>query len=246
VRYRNSVVVPLAALGMAIGQPALAAEPDRWQYEITPYLLGAAMNGTAGVKGLTVPVDASFSDILENLDAGLMGLVTAQKGRWTFMLEGVYMNLGAERSGPVAGVVSANVDTKLYIGQGSIGYRLLDDGTRLDLMGGLRWTKLSADIDLVGPNNSVSVGSDDSWTDAVVGVRVLHPVADSVALLGYADVGAGGSDLTWQVVAGVNWEFAKGFTLKAGYRHMYWDYEDGGTVWDMSASGPYLGLGIRF
>jgi hypothetical protein len=202
---------------MAIGQPALAAEPDRWQYEITPYLLAAAMDGTAGAKGITVPVDASFSDILENLEGGLMGLFTAQKGRWTFMLEGVYINLGAELSGPVAGVVSANVDTKL-----------------------------SADLDLVGPGNSISVGSDDNWTDAVVGVRVLHPVADNVELLGYADVGAGGSDLTWQVVAGVNWEFAKGFTLKAGYRHMYWDYEDGGTVWDMSASGPYLGLGIRF
>ena len=25
-----------------------------------------------------------------------------------------------------------------------------------------------------------------------------------------------------------------------------WDYEDDGSVWDMAASGPYLGLGIRF
>jgi opacity protein-like surface antigen len=246
VQFRDPILASLAVLGLSIGQPALAAESDRWQYEITPYLLGAALDGTAGVKGLSVPVDASFSDILENLEGGLMGLFTAQKGRWTVMLEGVYMNLGAELSGPVAGVVSANVDTKLYIGQGSVGYRLVDDTTRLDLVGGLRWTKLSADIDLAGPTNSFSVGSDDSWTDAVVGVRVLHQVADNVELLGYADVGAGGSDLTWQVVAGVNWEFAKGFTLKAGYRHMYWDYEDGGTVWDMSASGPYLGLGIRF
>jgi hypothetical protein len=27
---------------------------------------------------------------------------------------------------------------------------------------------------------------------------------------------------------------------------MYWDYEEDGTVWDIAASGPYLGLGIQF
>jgi hypothetical protein len=35
-------------------------------------------------------------------------------------------------------------------------------------------------------------------------------------------------------------------STKAGYRYLSWDYEDNGIVWGMVASGPYLGLGIRF
>jgi opacity protein-like surface antigen len=59
-------------------------------------------------------------------------------------------------------------------------------------------------------------------------------------------VGAGGSDLTYQVIAGANWEFSEGYTAKVGYRILSWDYENNGTVWDMTASGMYMGLGIRF
>ena len=96
------------------------------------------------------------------------------------------------------------------------------------------------------PGGTRSASGSESWTDAVVGALVNHPVADNVSLVGYADVGGGGSDLTYQVIAGANWEFNKGYTAKFGYRLLDWDYEEDGTVWDMTASGPYLGLGIRF
>lgn len=243
---RKAAVLSLACLGLAISQPSPAAETDGWQYEVTPYLLAAAMDGTVGVQADTIPVDASFSDIWDHLDAGFMGVFTAQKGPWSFALEGVYMKLEDEVTGPVLGVVSADVTNAMYIAQGTVGYRVLDEKTKLDLLGALRWTKLDMEIDIVGPLTTRSVSGDESWTDAVAGVRVLHPAADNVTLLGYADVGGGGSDLTYQFMGGVNWEFAKDFTAKAGYRYLSWDYEDNGIVWDMVASGPYLGLGIRF
>ena len=99
---------------------------------------------------------------------------------------------------------------------------------------------------VVLPGGTKSAGGSEDWTDGVVGVRVLHPVSENVSLLGYADVGAGGSDLTYQLIAGVNWEYAKDFTAKAGYRVVDWDYENGLTVWDMQSSGMYLGLGFKF
>jgi hypothetical protein len=33
---------------------------------------------------------------------------------------------------------------------------------------------------------------------------------------------------------------------KPGFRHMHWDVEEDGFVSDMTASGPCLGLSIRF
>jgi opacity protein-like surface antigen len=62
----------------------------------------------------------------------------------------------------------------------------------------------------------------------------------------YADLGGGGSSTTYHVLAGANWTLNDRFTTKAGYRYVYLNYEDDGVVWDISASGPSLGLGIAF
>jgi hypothetical protein len=253
-------VLALACLGLPPAQ-GLAAESGGWQFEATPYLFASGLDGTVGVSGFTTEVDASFSDILENLDGGFMGLFTARKGPWLVGLEGVYMRLEGDVSRTVTGpggVVSVDgrldVTNKLYVVQGSAGYRVLDDRTKVNLVGAARWTKLDADLTVevqftpgvVFPGGSLSANGSESWTDFVVGAQVVHPLSDTVALYGYADIGAGGSDLTYQLVGGVNWEFARNFTAKAGYRHLYWDYEDDGVVWDMAANGLYLGLGIRF
>ena len=96
------------------------------------------------------------------------------------------------------------------------------------------------------PGGAFSAGEDESWWDAVIGARVVHPLSSQWSLVGYADVGGGESDLTYQASLGAIWSLNERFTVKGGYRYLSWDYEDGGTVWDMEVSGPYLGLGIAF
>jgi opacity protein-like surface antigen len=64
----------------------------------------------------------------------------------------------------------------------------------------------------------------------------------------YADIGGfgAGSDITYQALAGVSWQYSETFAANAGYRYFYQDYENDGFVWDMAAHGFYAGLGIRF
>lgn len=257
-KYCMAILTILCATSFS--QASASKKTDQWQYEITPYLLTAGIEGTAGVRGFNTDLDASFSDIIDNLDMGFMGLFVARKGPWSFGLDGVYIDLDNESTTPVkgpAGFRSGNgkldVSSTMYIAQGTVGYRLVDGKTMLDGFGALRYTKLDLDMDVAIQfdepkpfDGADSADGSENWLDAVIGLHVLHSVSDKVALLGYLDIGGGGSDLTYQLMAGVNWEFSKGYTAKLGYRHLYWDYEDGGFVWDMTAKGPYLGLGIRF
>jgi hypothetical protein len=261
MQHTKITALSLAVLGLGVSHIGNAAEGDAWQYEVTPYFLAAGLEGKAGIRGVTADVDASFSDILDHFDSGFMGIFSARKGPWSYILEGVYFKLEDQLSKTVTGPfgqVSVNgaleLTSKMYIYQGTVGYRVLDGTTTVDLLGALRYTKLEADVNvvittvpaIVFPGGATSAGGSESWTDAVVGVYVVHPVSDNIALVGYADVGAGGSDLTYQVIAGANWEFSEGYTAKVGYRILSWDYENNGTVWDMTASGMYMGLGIRF
>ena len=261
MQHMKISTLSLAVVCLGSSQAGHAVESDAWQYEVTPYIMTAGLDGTAGVRGVTSDIDMSIGDVLDDLEMGFMGMFTARKGPWMYGLEGVYFKLGSEGAKSVTGpfghvTVNGALDltSKMYIYQGTVGYRVLDDITTVDLIGGLRYTKLDVDMTvtitttpgIVFPGGARSASGSESWTDAVVGAIVHHPVSDNVSLLGYADVGGGGSDLTYQLIVGADWEFSKGYTAKAGYRLLDWDYEEDGTVWDMTASGPYLGLGIRF
>ena len=137
------------------------AQSGKWQFEITPYFLAAAMNGETGAGGITTDIDMSFEDIWNNLDLGLMGIFEARKGRWIFSLDAVYFRLKDEETsswtGPlgkvtVDGAVEATLTQQLY--QGTVGYRAVDGKTKLDFTGGVRYTIVDNDFDLTLSTNN--------------------------------------------------------------------------------------------
>jgi hypothetical protein len=93
-----------AAILMAAAVPARAQAParqtaamdDQWHFNLAPYFYMAGVQGDVGVANLPpVTVDASFSDILENLDVGLQARFEARRNRFGFGADVVWMNLGA-------------------------------------------------------------------------------------------------------------------------------------------------------
>jgi opacity protein-like surface antigen len=132
---------------------------------------------------------------------------------------------------------------------------VLNEQTKVDVIGAVRYTRLDTDLNLVVttgspllPDGSRSISGKQNWWDPVIGVRVLHPLNEEWTLVGYADVGGfgAGSDITYQFLGGVNWQFSKSVSAKFGYRYLYQDYVNDDFVWDMAASGFYLGFGFRF
>jgi opacity protein-like surface antigen len=259
---RVVVIGCVTAIAMSSMTPACAADAadDRWQFELSPYLFAAGLDGTTGIGGVRADVEIDFDDFIEHLDSGLMGSFEVRRGRWGILLDGVYVDVGGERSrswqGPLGiGSLTGELDVgaTLQIYQLSAGYRFGEEMT-LDLIGGARYTRLDIDLDLVTttggllPGGRRSLSADESWWDPVVGARTLIPFAQHWSAVLYGDIGGFGvgSDITYQVAAGVNWRLSKHLSAKAGYRYLYQDFEDNGFVWDGAAHGPYLGIGIQF
>lgn len=252
-------------LGLALAALATAARAenaDDWQFEVTPYVFGAGLRGTTGVGPITADVDSSFGDILKHFDGGFMAAAEARKGPWILAFDGVYFRLKdqATRSwqGP-AGIGSATGDLEATVSQLvyqlAVGYRVVDTSTaKLDAIGAARYTRLDTDLNLVTttgpllPGGTRSVSGSADWWDPVIGFRVIVPFAEHWSFMGYGDVGGFGvgSKITYQAIVGVNWEFAKSFTAKLGYRYMYQDYDKNNFLWDIAAHGAYVGLGIAF
>src|SRR5690554_5933453 len=100
---KQRLVLSLALLVVSASQTAFATDSDTWQFEVTPYVFAAGMNGTVGVRGVTSQANKSFGDILGSLDQGFMGLAMASRGPWTYSLEAVYMKLGDDSVKSVTG-----------------------------------------------------------------------------------------------------------------------------------------------
>ena len=237
-----------------------AEDPDRWKFEITPYLFASSLNGTVGLRGVEADVDMPFEDIFERLDKALMLFGTAEKGNWIYVFDGMYIKLEDEAAsswtGPLGntntGQLKVNLKEELY--SFSAGRNLLAQGpAKLHLMGVARYTNIEPQLSLsvttggsLLPSGARTVSGSYDWWDAAIGLRFVTPFAEKWDFQAYGDVGAGGSDLSYQFLAGVNWRFGNTFSAKFGYRYLRQDYSKDDFKYDMAMSGLFAGLGIRW
>jgi opacity protein-like surface antigen len=243
----------LVVTGAILAAPAFAADAppkqDAWQFDATPYLWFAGLDGDVKIGNLpTGGVEASFSDIASSLHFAAMGAFEGRKNRWGFLVDAMYIDLSDSTSTPkglLFGDVDVSVRQQLYTGLAS--YRVLDGNVAVDVFAGPRYVSIATDLNLTsgaaaGRAKSASV----SWWDGLGGARVVWRVHKNWLLTGFADVGGGGTKLTWEALAGAGYEFNKLVSVKFGYRYLSIDYDTTELVYDMAMAGPYAGVGFRF
>jgi opacity protein-like surface antigen len=221
---------------------------DGWKFSGAAYLWAAGVEGTDAAGD---DIDVSFSDVLEDLDGGLMGILAAQKGRWTLLADVLYLSIHQETSSTanLIGIpAKIDVDVKLdgFVSTFGVAYRVIDDDmTRLDLLAGARYFKLDLDFDADVGAGKIKYSDSEDTLDGIIGTQVLVDLSERWYLSCYADVGAGDSKLTWQAWPGVGYRLEK-VDVVAGYRHLKWETDDGDTIDDLGFKGPTLGVKFRF
>ena len=253
-----AIVLSLLAAVVMMAAPATAqtqattTQESQWQFEITPYLWVAGIEGDVrSGRFSSGGVEASFSDIFQDLNGAFMGAFEARKGRWGILLDTMYLNISGTEDTPDRGI--GDVDVKLKAGIYSLAgaYRVVEKPFALDVLAGVRYITVSADLDIepgkypqIMQGRSVS-DSMYKW-DGFAGMRAILPLSENWSMVGYFDFGAGNSNWTFQAIAGINYQISKNFVIKGGYRYFMIDAEDSAFVYDVKIGGPYLGLGIRF
>jgi hypothetical protein len=226
----------------------LPLQAEDWTHEIAPYVWGAGMDGTTGLGGVSADVDASFGDILDNLELGLMGMYRGTRDRFSVTIDAVYMGLGATGRGP-GDLVKADVDMDQAALEVDLGYEVLE---HLTVFGGLRYNDLSVEVETSGPLGRQSVDGDENWVDPVVGALYVLPFAEQWSATFRGDIGGFGigSDFAWQGLASLRWQASPSFGVLAAYRYISMDYESGSGsksfTYDMAMSGPALGVVFTF
>ena len=248
------------------------AKADPWQLSITPYLWAVALKGDLGVGRIDANVDASFDDILDNLNGALMLEAELRKGRFGVISDTIYANLednAATGEDRLKIDATANLLIQSLAGTYRVGtWQLAELGAAgplsvtVDPYAGARYTYLDTELkgklDLpdFGIDAHRQVEGDEHWVDPIVGVRTGWTLGERWSLVLAGDVGGISTSDQYSAeafgLAGYRFGLfgENNATVLAGYRVLKQKYENGDGRsrfdWDMTIHGPIVGLKITF
>ena len=249
------------------GEEATNLSKD-WEIRFMPYAWIPTLNAKSTINGVTGNVKLNPWDVIDNLDFAMMGRMEVWKNKWGFSFDGVFLNLGASESfqGQI-GSVDVGADVRVGMADFALMNRLFeksfgDDNQQkltFEPYGGLRYGYLRQKVDLNVdiPNLGSSgrtFGTSEDWVEPFVGGRLIWDLNKKIALNVRGDAGGFGignaSDLTWQIVGGMDYKFSKNIILNVGYRYLDFDYSHGSGSDEFGihfkAQGPIIGLTIMF
>lgn len=247
-RVRSVAAATLAVAAFGVSAPAAFAQSEPWKHSLALYLMGSSMDGTVGLGPVTATIDASFSDILDHLKAGMMGAYQARHGDLTLGVDLMFMSVeGTSAPGPN---LEFHAEADFTVVSAEAAYRM---GDSLEVIGGARFTDIDAEAgSLVNGTRTRITDRTQSWVDPYVGVRWTKAFADKWSLVLRGDYGGFGvgSDNAWQAVARADWHTSDALDVLFGFRVLDTDYADGEGadrfVFDVQSRGPVVGVAWRF
>ena len=176
---------------------------ESWDWAFAPYLWTAGVEGDTTLGPIRADIDLAFSDIVDVLDGAALVHVEAHKSGYALFGDLVY--LGTEPEDNVefdALIVEAGY---LHKFPSSTGINGLELGVRY-------W-----DFDLaITPGPFPTVEGSEDWVDAFVGFRRDRPISERWRYVARANLGAGGTDLSWAFDLDFLREFGNSNSLGVG------------------------------
>jgi len=218
---------------------------DEWRFALSPlFFWGMNVNGSQQIGTVVAPLELDFTDdMLENLGAVFTFHFEAHKNDLALFAEYQYVNL--EPSTSIAKGPTIDVDFTVQSAEFGAGYKVATwwGNTDVEPILGLRWTYQDLEV---GPFGQSLVDSNESWWDVFAGVRLHTYFTEKWTLISRGDIGAGGSDLVWNVSFILDYQYKDWGSVFVGYRWLDFDYDDGSGpdryAYDATQQGPLAGL----
>lgn len=223
---------------------------------------------------LPTNVSSGPGDYLPHLNFAAMFAADARYDRFSVLTDFMYVNGTASQTNITSlnffGLPARPISRSLQVGVTSTlkttiwtlagGYTVLrGDWGNLDLIAGFRFVNVNANTDyslaltVTGPRGNGATfggvggvsGDSDIW-NGIAGLRGSVRLANTNLFIPYyADIGAGGSNLTWQVATGLGYQ-TRWAAISALYRYLTFEQSSSAIVRRLSLGGPLIMVSFRF
>lgn len=249
-----------AADAVVVEEEAPVLEPVAagWQFAIDPlYTWVPGLNGNIRVFGHDASIDITTRDVLHHVDdvlhalTGLyMGSGELRNGKFGLQYDIFYAALDGAKNigtGPITGGV--DLGFKMSMTTLAANYRFYEtQESYLDAIAGIRIMNVETDLAITLGPLGISARDGDTWVDPLIGLKGRHNINENWYIKGSALYGGFNvsSHSLYDVSAFVGYEWANGIEIYGGWRQAYDSYDNGSFKWDVTMSGPMMGLTFKF
>ena len=204
----------------------------------------AAIDGDIKLKRQDFEVSADFKDIFDQTKYGGSVTLEANRNRWVNFLQLDYLALENDDVKTRHSGEDIHLEADSLLATFATGYRFtINQRNTLDLMAGVRYAGMDIDLDLDAAGN---LSSDQEIYDAILMVRPRVVLAENWHLMLSFSVGAGDSDLTWELFPEIIYDTGGNLDFRIGYRDLNYENKKGNDEIDFSMRGMLLGVGFTF
>jgi hypothetical protein len=206
--------------------PAADSDETPWQFGVSVPLWAPGIDGNVTVRGVQQNVNVSFDQLKDHLDASFALGLDARKGKLGFYTGVGYMKFSGDYSS--ANGAEANSELKFLVADAGVSYQLIKTESEhpfvLEATAGIRYWHTESDLTITGPGGLVSLsgGNRNDIVDPVIGLRASQYLTRKLHLDVAGDGGgfdiSRDTDITWSATGVVTYDFAKWFSLSAGYK----------------------------
>ena len=241
---RGALATAAVALALTAISPTYG-QADDWAFQVSPYIWLAASTGDVTWGNQVLEIELDREDIIKAADIGgsVMGIV--QRGQWLgwLQVDGVSLSSDADRLKGFRGIEEFESDVGLFAA--AAGYRFEGPIQRsaVDVLVGARHISMkhTVRVMVLGElERSMDV------TDGIVVLRPSLPLGERFAFNMTLAVGAGESDITYEVQPDVQYFFTENIAARAGYRYVYYEFEGAEVGLETAFEGFFAGVDFMF
>lgn len=203
------------------------------------YLWATGVKADLRAGPLEGSIDASFSDILDNLDFAFAGYYEMRRAQRGFYLDLMYVRLSDKETLPVT-----TVDFRVQQTLAELGLVFLSGTAQRGLDGIIGARYMSFRNELSFSPQGLSGARSEAWVDPIIGGRYRTTFSPQWTGSLRVDVGGFGvgSDFSWQILALASYHWTAQHSLVLGYRYLDVDYDASSFAFDGAMSGPVVGV----
>jgi hypothetical protein len=219
------------------------SEPG-WHFVVAPYLWFAGMHGDVGALGHQASPHASFADIFNYLNIGIMVAAEPQYKRFAAPVDFLWLKLSDDKALPFeVGPTSIKAKVNQTMLSPKVSYRLFDGQmVKVDGNFGIRYFHLGTTLEFTGTGRQPSFYQSANWVDYIGGGRIVANLSPKILVTVFGDAGAGGANLDYQIAGALGYKLKPKIALLAGWRYLDVNYRPHSTfVYNTATSGLIIG-----
>lgn len=227
---------------------------NKWKVSVTPYWFFFNANMDIEMGDRTASSTISYDKLSSSLDGGFNCRLDINKAHWGGFVDVSDLKFSKTNS---ARFISSSMQFESRISHYCFYYRF--SGVPVfDIYGGARTFQFDSSIRLqpqrfpIGLVPAHTVSGSTSWTDPMIGARMVAPLSKNFLVLVGGDCG-GFSDThnSYAVYGLLSWALSHNISINGGYNLMGFEYRKSGALADniklkCRLNGPMLSIGINF